>query len=202
MSRTMTENVRRFALVPGKSVGIGASETVTNDDARRRFAEVVVPHLDAAYALARWLTGNGPDAEDVVQDAAMRAYSGIANFLGGSTRAWTLAVVRNSAYTWLKKNRPKALVFTDDLEQAERSLGVPDGPTPETDIIARQDGAVMRAAIAGLPAAFREVLVLREVQGLAYGEIAAVMELPIGTVMSRLARARKLMIAALREKDR
>jgi RNA polymerase sigma factor (sigma-70 family) len=175
---------------------------VTNEDARGRFAEVVVPHLDAAYSLARWLTGNGADAEDVVQDAAMRAYQGIAGFLGGSARAWTLAVVRNSAYTWLKKNRPQALIFTDDLEAAERIGGAVEGATPETDMVERQDGARLAAAIEALPVAFREALVLREVQGLAYVEIATVLEVPIGTVMSRLARARKQLIARLHEEDR
>ena len=178
---------------------------VTNDDARRRFAEVVVPHLDDAYALARWLAGNGADAEDIVQDAALRAYRGISGYVGGNARAWTLTVVRNCAYTWLAKNRPKALVFTDNIEEAERvgmaALGPPETATPEADMIARQDGARLTAAIGELPVPFREVLVLREVQGLAYREIAELMNVPIGTVMSRLARARKLLIAALREDD-
>jgi RNA polymerase sigma factor (sigma-70 family) len=175
---------------------------VTSEDTRQRFAEVVVPHLDAAYALARWLTGNGTDAEDVVQDAAIKAYQGIGGFLGGSPRAWTLAVLRNTAYTWLKKNRPNALVFTDDLEGAERLRVAPEGATPETDMIERQDGAKLAAAIDALPVVFREALVLREVQSLSYGEIAAVLDVPIGTVMSRLARARKLLIARLDEENR
>jgi RNA polymerase sigma factor (sigma-70 family) len=176
---------------------------VTDQNAQRRFAEVVVPHLDDAYALARWLTGNGADAEDVVQDAAMRAHRAISGFTGGNARAWTLTIVRNCAYTWLAKNRSKTLVFTDDLEEAERvgavALGPPETATPEAEMIARQDGGRLAAAIDALPVPFREALVLREIQGLAYREIADVMSLPIGTVMSRLARARKLLIAALRE---
>src|SRR5882724_479287 len=113
--------------------------------AQRRFAEVVVPHLDDAYGLARWLAGNAADAEDIVQEAAIRAFRAIAAFSGGSPRAWTLTIVRNCAYTWLTKNRPKAVVFTDDLEAAERSsneaLGPPETTTAETEMIARQDGA-------------------------------------------------------------
>ncbi len=176
---------------------------MTDWNAQRRFAEVVAPHLDDAYALARWLTGNGADAEDVVQEAALRAYRGLSGFIGGNERAWILTIVRNCAYTWLGKNRPKALVFTGDLEEAERSgitmLGPPETASPEAELIAQQDGARLRAAIDALPLPFREALVLREVQGLAYREIADVMGLPIGTVMSRLARARKLLFEALRK---
>jgi RNA polymerase sigma factor (sigma-70 family) len=180
--------------------GMERGAAVANEDASRRFAEVVVPHLDAAYALARWLTGNSADAEDVVQDAAMRAFSGISGFLGGSARAWTLSVVRNAAYTWLKKNRGATLVFTDDIEADEPMPVSSDAMTPEADMIARQDGDRLRAALEKLPLAFREALVMRELQGLSYREIVAVTGLPIGTVMSRLARARRLMMAALQEK--
>jgi RNA polymerase sigma factor (sigma-70 family) len=178
---------------------------VGDEDVRQRFATVVVPHLDDAFALARWLTGNTADAEDVVQDAAMRAYRGLPGFIGGSTRAWTLTIVRNCAYTWLAKNRPKAVVFTDDLEEAERigaaTLGPPEVTTAETDMIAGQEADRLGQAIATLPLPFREALVLREIQGLAYREIATMTDVPIGTVMSRLARARRLLIAALRESE-
>ena len=173
--------------------------------AQRRFAEVVVPHLDDAYGLARWLTGSSADAEDIVQEAAIRAFRAIAGFSDGNPRAWTLAIVRNCAFTWLAKNRPKAMVFTDDLEAAERSgieaLGPPETTTAEGEMIARQDATRLGAAIGALPIVYREVLVLREMQGLAYREIAAVLAVPMGTVMSRLARARDLLIAALREDE-
>jgi RNA polymerase sigma factor (sigma-70 family) len=143
--------------------------SLTNDDARRRFAEVVVPHLDDAYSLARWLAGSRLDAEDIVQDAAMRAYRAISGFLGGSTRAWTLTIVRNCAYTWLAKNRPKAVVFTDDLEKAERIgaavLGLPEAMTLETELIAGQDADRLSRTIAKLPLPFREALYFAKFRG-------------------------------------
>jgi RNA polymerase sigma factor (sigma-70 family) len=178
---------------------------VTNDEMRRRFAEVVVPHLDDCYGLARWLTGNSADAQDVVQEAALRAFRAIDSFSGANGRAWTLTIVRNCAYTWLAGNRPKAIVLTDDLEAAERTSAMtPDNApaSPETEIIARQDGARLATAMAALPVPFREVVVLRDTQGLAYREIAEVAGIPIGTVMSRLARGRELLIAAMRENER
>ena len=169
-------------------------------DSKTRFANVVMPHLDDAYGLARWVTGNRADAEDVVQEACLRAFRGIGGFSGGNGRAWVLAIVRNAAYDWLRKNRSPAMVLVDDLEAAER-LQTPDamaaGDTPEAALIARADAAKLEAAIAGLPAVFRDTLVLRDVQGLDYREIAAITGVPIGTVMSRLARARARLIAAL-----
>lgn len=177
-----------------------------DDEARRRFIEVVLPHLEDAYALACWLTGNGADAADVVQDAALRALGAIGNFTDKNPRAWTLTIVRNCAYSWLAKNRPKEMVLTDDLEAAERVgasvHGQTDAPTPESDVIGRQDKSRLAAAIGTLPVPYREVLLLRDVRGLRYREIAVVMAVPIGAVMSRLARARELLIAALREDKR
>ena len=164
---------------------------------RQRFAEVVLPHLDDALSLARWLTGNSADGEDVVQEAAIRAFSAIGTFRDGSPRAWVLTIVRNMAFSWLRKNRPKALVVTDDdsvLESADlTNSGGP--PSPEAELIAKADGEFLRSAIAALPLTYREVLVLREIDGLSYREIAQVVSLPIGTVMSRLSRARKLLMA-------
>lgn len=168
---------------------------VTTDTDRRVFDEVVLPHLDDAYAFARWLTGNATDAEDVVQEACLRAMNGAHTFAGGSPRAWLISIVRNTAFTWLARNRPKSLVLTDDLESAERaSSSAPDPVTPETEVIARADAALLRAGIAALPAPFREALVLREFNGLSYREIAEATGVPVGTVMSRLARARALLI--------
>jgi RNA polymerase sigma factor (sigma-70 family) len=172
----------------------------SSDDDRARFASVVLPHLADAYALARWLTGNRTDAEDVVQDACLRAFRGIGGFTGTNARAWVLTIVRHTAYTWLGKNRPAALVMTDDLEAAERKQagGACEAPqTPETALIAKADAARLETAIAELPVPFRETLVLRDVQGLDYREIAEVTKVPIGTVMSRLARARTRLIASI-----
>ena len=168
-----------------------------------RFANVVLPHLDDAYALARWVMGNRADAEDVVQEACLRALRGISGYSGGNGRAWTLAIVRNAAYDWLRKNRPAAIVAVDDLESAERSAlrdhaAVATPPVdPEAALIAKSDELRLQAAIEGLPILFRETLVLRDVQGLGYREIAEITGVPIGTVMSRLARARERLIETL-----
>lgn len=170
-------------------------------DSKSRFANVVIPHLDDAYSLARWVTGNRADAEDVVQEACLRALRGIGGFSGGNGRAWVLTIVRNAAYDWLRKNRSPAVVHVDDLEAIERMQRADDvapaGDNPEAALIARADEARLEAAIASLPAAFRDTLVLRDVQGLDYREIAAITAVPIGTVMSRLARARGRVIAIL-----
>jgi RNA polymerase sigma factor (sigma-70 family) len=169
-------------------------------DDNSRFANVVMPHIDDAYRLARWLTGNSTDAEDVVQDASLRAFRAIRGFAGGSARAWVLSIVRNTAYSWLRKNRPAAVVTVDDLEAVELAQvnpGDPDTPTPEATLLAKVAAEQLRAAIAALPASFRETLVLRDIEGLDYREIAQATEVPIGTVMSRLARARSRLAATL-----
>jgi len=180
----------------------GTSESVVANGDQARFRNVVLPHLADAYALARWLTGNATDAQDVVQEACLRAFRGIGGFAGGNARAWVLTITRHAAYTWLSKNRSPSLVVVDDLEEAERkelSRGAPlEGTeTPEAALIAKADAAQLEAAIAQLPVPFRETLVLRDVQGLDYREIAQVTNVPIGTVMSRLARARRRLIVDL-----
>jgi len=178
-----------------------AGDAVDRGDNKTRFANVVMPHLDDAYGLARWVTGNRADAEDVVQEACLRAFRGIGGFAGGNGRAWVLTIVRNAAYDWLRKNRSPAVVQMDDLEAVERMQLADDtatsGNSPEAALIARADEAKLEAAIASLPAVFRETLVLRDVQGLDYREIAGMTGVPIGTVMSRLARARGRVIAML-----
>ena len=167
-----------------------------------RFTEVFLPHLVDAFRLARWLAGSRADAEDIVQEASMRAFKNIRGFSGGDPRAWVLTIVRNTSYSWLAKNRPKLLVLSEDLDQRtqesiERAAN--DEPqTPETALIAKLEGQQVRRAMASLPAPFREVLVLREIHDLDYRTIAEVAALPIGTVMSRLARARRLLTAAIR----
>ena len=139
-----------------------------NDEHKARFASVVLPHLGEAYGLARVLTGNHADAEDVVQDACLRAFRGIHGYAEGNARAWVLKIVRHAAYTWLAKNRPTSLVAVDDLEaveaaQASDGNGAKSG-TPEAELIAKSDAAQLSAAIAALPPPFRETLVLRDIE--------------------------------------
>jgi RNA polymerase sigma factor (sigma-70 family) len=176
-----------------------AREINSGDDSAR-FKGMVLPHLGDAYSLARWITGSRADAEDVVQDACIRAFRAIGGFAGGNARPWLLTIVRNTAYTWLRKNRPSAILAVEDLERVEAAQtnpGDPERTTAETELIAKADAASLEAAIAALPAAYRETMILRDVQGLSYREIAEVTAVPIGTVMSRLARARRRIIADL-----
>lgn len=155
-----------------------------------RFERLVLPHLDAAYNLARWLTRNDADAADVVQEAVLRAFRYFDAFRGDDARGWLLATVRNTTWSWLKRNRPEALVPVDEVEALAPEL---PGADPSAACDDRQLGAALNEAIAALPAGFREVLLLREVEGMSYKEIAAVVDAPIGTVMSRLARARGIL---------
>jgi RNA polymerase sigma factor (sigma-70 family) len=179
-----------------------ARGTMNGDNDQARFASVVMPHLADAYGLARWITGERADAEDVVQEACLRAFRSIGQFNGGNARAWMLTIVRHTAYTWLGKNRPTLLVAVDNLdalEHAQRGADLSASRTadPESALIAKADAARLEAAIAALPPPFRETLVLRDLQGLDYREIAAVTDVPVGTVMSRLARARRRLIDAI-----
>jgi RNA polymerase sigma-70 factor (ECF subfamily) len=168
----------------------------TSDQAR--FAEVFLPHLVDAFRLARWIAGSRADAEDIVQEASMRAFKNIRGFSGGDPRAWVLTIVRNTSYSWLTKNRPKVLALSEDLDQHTReTIEQEDPQTPETALIAKLDAQQVRKAMASLPVPFREVLVLREIHDLDYRTIAEVAALPIGTVMSRLARARSMLAAAI-----
>src|SRR5271166_6501278 len=135
----------------------------------RMFNVVVTPHLDDAYRFARWLTGNTADAEDVVQESCLRPINGLDKFRGHSAKAWLVAIVRNTAFTWMARNRPKALVLTDDLESAERSSAdAPLAESPEADLIAQADAALLQSAIDDLPAPFREPLVMREFNDMSY----------------------------------
>lgn len=165
--------------------------------AKARFAQIVLPRMDEAYRLARWLTGSATDAEDIIQEASLRAYRHIENFAEGNARAWFLTIVRNATYSWLRKNRPDTVSYIEDLEGAAlasleggHSLAVVP-PTPEDVLIAKSEAARLQMAIAALPVQFRETIVLREYHGLSYREIAEVTAVPLGTVMSRLANARK-----------
>jgi RNA polymerase sigma factor (sigma-70 family) len=151
------------------------------------FDQVVLPHLDAAYNLARWLTRNGHDTEDVVQEAFLRALRFFGGFHGGNARAWLLAIVRNTCYDWLRRHRPSEVPASFDEEV--HSVGE-QSPTPEDLVIEQADRRRLREALESLPLAWREVLILRELEGLSYKEIADVAGIKMGTVMSRLARGR------------
>ncbi|HEV2331160.1 MAG TPA: sigma-70 family RNA polymerase sigma factor [Verrucomicrobiae bacterium] len=152
------------------------------------FEQTVLPHLDAAYNLSRWLTSNDQDAQDVTQEAALRAFKFFGGFRGENPRAWLLTIVRNTFYNWLPKNRPREIAGDLDAE----ALAVEDvSANPEYINLRVPDAETVRRAIETLPVEFREMIVLREMEGLNYKEIAELSDVPIGTVMSRLARARK-----------
>jgi len=175
-----------------------AVNQMSSGDANARFRSVVLPYLDDAYSLARWLTGSRADSEDVVQDACLRALRGIGNFSNGNARAWVLTIVRHTAYDWLHKNRSAVLVLVEDVEAVKRTQSIErDVETPETALIAQDDATLLEAAIAALPAPFRETLLLREIQELGYREIAEVTGVSIGTVMSRLARGRRRIMSMM-----
>jgi len=151
---------------------------------RARIDRALLPHLDAAHNLARWLVGSSHDAEDVVQDACVRALTFFDGFQGEDGRAWLLAIVRNSCYDWLRKRRRHV-----SLEEIEPPA---DGaPGPEAEQLHKADRELVRQSIEALPPEYREVIVLREIEGLSYKQISQVIDSPIGTVMSRLARGRK-----------
>jgi RNA polymerase sigma-70 factor, ECF subfamily len=155
---------------------------------RERFEQAVLPHLDAAYNLARWLTRNEQDAQDVTQEAFLRAFRFFDGYQGGNMRAWLLTIVRNTCYTWLHQNRPPELAveFDEEIHSSESSCGA----DPELQVLASADKETVHRALEELPEIFREVLVLREIEGMSYKEIADVASVSLGTVMSRLARAR------------
>ena len=183
-------------------VASGIDDPLSGLDDNARFRKVVLPHIDEAYRLAHWLTGNRADAEDVVQDASLRAFRAIREYAGGNPRSWLLSIVRNTAYSWLRKNRAGTVFTVEDLEAVELEQAKPgdaSGETPEASLIAKVDAEQLRAAIAALPSPFRETLVLRDVEGLDYREIAEATEVPIGTVMSRLARARQRLMLSLKK---
>ena len=160
---------------------------------RRLFEDTVLPHLDAAFNYARWLTKSEADAEDVVQDAYVRALRFFSSLRSDDARSWLLTIVRNTALNYLQRERPKSEVAWDDKapEPADRSAG------PETRLLQKEQRERVRSAIERLPIEFREPLVLREIEGLPYKEIAWVLKIPMGTVMSRLSRARNLLLQEL-----
>ena len=173
-----------------------------DDEKRRRFELLVLPHLDAGLNLARWLTHNDQDAQDVVQEAALRAIRFIDGFRGDNARAWFLQIVRNTCFSWLKENRPAELVVLDDADDVLQGIAAPAADEPLAMAMRSADRLQINQAIAALPIVYREVLVLRELDDFSYKDIARVADIPIGTVMSRLARARSLMQQALRPSER
>jgi RNA polymerase sigma-70 factor (ECF subfamily) len=165
---------------------------------RRAFEETVLPHLDAAYNFARYLTRNPDDAADVLQEASIRAFRFFGSFKGGSVRTWLLTIVRNTAYTWMASRQRGVVTSPVEEYGIERPLEpfapvpwerLPDDP--ETRLLLAEDRAALMDLIDRLSPEFREVLVLREIEDLSYREIAEVTAVPVGTVMSRLARARR-----------
>jgi RNA polymerase sigma-70 factor (ECF subfamily) len=165
------------------------------DDRTQRFREAALPHLDDAYSLARYLLGNTSDAEDAVQECCLRAFRHFDGFRGGAIKPWLLAILRNVCRAEYARRAGIVVGLGDEADE-------PDGiaplwnearETPETEVLRRLDGETMRRLIAALPPLFREVIVLREINDLSYREIASVIDTPVGTVMSRLARARSLL---------
>jgi len=159
-----------------------------------RFEALVLPHLDSAFNLARWLARDAQDTDDVVQEAFLRAFDSFDGLRGDNARPWLLAIVRNTCFNWLARNRPGK----EQVEYEEELHALPDlEANPESLALRADDCRRVDAAIERLPLEFREVIVLRELEDMSYKEIAVVLDIPIGTVMSRLARARHLLVRYL-----
>lgn len=161
----------------------------------------MMPHLDAAHNLARWLVRNPADAQDIVQEAYLRAYKFFSGFQGGDPRAWLLKIVRNTSYSFLEKNKPASLTdeFDEKVHVTETGAG-----NAESEAVRSGERRLLHEALEHLPANFREILILRELEGLSYKEIAEVVNVPIGTVMSSLARGRERLrevLLRVREKE-
>jgi RNA polymerase sigma-70 factor (ECF subfamily) len=171
------------------------------DDQLKGFEQAVLPHLDAAYNLARWLLRNDHDAQDVAQEAYLRAFRFFPGFRGGDARAWLMKIVRNTCYTWFEANRPlqDAAEFDENLFHAYSRA-----PNPEESVLQNDSDALVRKALEKLPSNFREVLILRELEGMSYREIGDITGMPAGTVMSSLSRARgrlRQILASLMSED-
>lgn len=169
-----------------------------------RFVALVQPYLADAYTLARWLTRSRDDADEVLQEACIRALRAIEQQSGANARAWLLSITRNTAYTWLRNKSRTPYVALDDLSEKDLAIVEEQGThgvssrDPEAEMIARADAEQLKKSLTELPIEFREALVLRDIHGLGYQEIAEVTGVPVGTVMSRLARARRRVIETIR----
>ena len=166
-----------------------------------RFEQSVLPHLDAAYNLARWLTRNEHDAEDMAQESYLRAFKFFDGFRGTDARAWLLAIVRNTCYSWLQQNRRRETMasFDEEVHSIEN-----EASNPAKLVLKSDDREMLKEALEELPVEFREVVVLRDLEELSYKQVAEIANIPLGTVMSRLARARerlkRILCARLKEK--
>ncbi len=187
-------------------MGIGITwmhlEQMDEQTKRQRFEQSVLPHLNAAYNLARWLARNDHDAEDIVQDAYLRAFKFFDGFRGEHGRAWLLGVVRNTYYTWRQKRRRHALNTPFDEELHHPELQSADQPenNPESILSRHDDLRALNDALEKLPVEYREMIVLKDLEDFSYKEIAEITAAPIGTVMSRLARGRKLLLAHMKQR--
>jgi RNA polymerase sigma-70 factor (ECF subfamily) len=186
-------NVAQFPVHAREDAGAGVDTVMSAVNTRAEFESLFLPHLDAAYNLARLLTRNAHDAEDVVQESYLRALRAYSSFRGEATRPWLLTIVRNTAFTWLRDNRSRA-------EHAEfhEELQVSDGATPEAESLGNERARAVERCIQELPSDFREAIVLREMEDLSYQEIAEITGVPRGTVMSRLSRARARLAGCLK----
>jgi RNA polymerase sigma factor (sigma-70 family) len=164
-------------------------------DGAQRFERLLIPHLTAGYNLARWLTRNEHDAEDLVQDAYLRAFRAFDGYRGGNPRAWLLTIVRNTCFAWLRRQHGHAVdpAPDDDID----ALADDSAAGPEALVLRQADGQLLRGALEELPVEYREAVILRELEGLSYKEIAEVVGVPLGTVMSRLSRARRQLQQAI-----
>jgi RNA polymerase sigma-70 factor (ECF subfamily) len=157
-------------------------------DKQARFEQTVLCHIDAAFNLARWMIRNNQDAEDIVQESFLRAYKYFSSFQGGNSRSWLLTIVRNTCYTWLHENQAQGLTVDLNEEISGTEFGLDD---PEQSLQIKVDQQSVIQALEKLPVEYRELIVLRELEEMSYKEIALIAGVPIGTVMSRLARARR-----------
>ena len=162
------------------------------------FEKTILPHLDAAYNLARWLTGNEHDARDMVQESCLRAFKFFGGFRGGDARSWLLTIVRNTCYTWLHQNRAHEIttMFDEEIHSVDSETS-----NPATLALQSADHQLLREALDELPVEFREVVVLRDMEGFSYKEIADIANIPAGTVMSRLARGRRQLQRILNQDE-
>jgi RNA polymerase sigma-70 factor (ECF subfamily) len=166
------------------------------------FENAVLPHLDAAYNLARWLTRDDHDAEDVTQEAFVRAFRYFDRLKGPEARPWLLGIVRNTCYSWLEKNRPAEVVPVDDFDALLASSSQATSPSPEVILLQSANRKLVNQALEELPVAFREVIVMREIEDMSYKQIAAIVAIPIGTVMSRLSRGREMLKQSIESRAR
>lgn len=177
---------------PGRARRSDADGAALGPEDQERFRRLVLPHMDAAYNFARFLCRDASLAEDLVQDAFLRAFRGFGGFRGGEPKAWLFAIVRSSHLTWARGRGAALAAVPDDIEETPA-----EDDTPEEALMRQGDVDTVRSAISSLPEPFRETLVLRELEELSYRDIAEITSAPIGTVMSRLARARQMLLSAL-----